>query len=481
MRRRAASLDPRRPATVLHEGPAWVVEACWLAGGAEPVVAKRARRPGFHARTLLRAELDVARSADHDRLVRAVGLVDLGGDVALCLTPRCRGPLATEAPAPLPPDAVAGVVGDVLGALAALHAAGWAHGRVDAGHVLVGPDGRAVLAGLGGARRVEPAGSAPATGRRGGSHPDPADDVAAVAELGLACLEPTGTDPEAVGLRSVLGRMADPTASARPTAATAADLVARFGPSPRPLPEHTVVPGTGPDDQAARGDTAGSGATAPNRGGAPEANGCGTTGPTRSGTGGSSAPATVDRRTSGVGVPPRPGHRGGRRHRSRAPSGATVPCRRRWLPTGVLALAAAACLALGIRLLGAPDGAPTTTAAPPCPLAGAPAAPGAEVAVVDVDARGCSVAVRRLPGTGHLEVVSPEGIRRYALGDPGDRVVLGDWDCDGAATPLLVPSGSSTGWRYDRWPEGDRTVAGVPVELDRPGGAPPPPTCDGGG
>jgi hypothetical protein len=41
--------------------------------------------------------------------------------------------------------------------------------------------------------------------------------------------------------------------------------------------------------------------------------------------------------------------------------------------------------------------------------------------------------------------------RRFAVGLPGDRIFLGDWDCDGLATPALFrPSTGATRY-YDTW------------------------------
>ena len=416
MRRRPAALDPDRPRTTRHEGPAWTVEAVHLLGRQAPVAAKRPRRAGFHATTLLEAEWAVARSARHDRLVQAVALADVDGQRALCLAPCCPGSLAELVTPPLDPGAAAGLVVDVAGALAALHGAGWVHGRIDATHVLVGLDGRAVLAGLGGARRAPAAGGPEA----GTTTPGPTtpDDVAALAHLVTGLLEPSATDPGAVGLRSVLRRMADDDPGQRPTAATAAELATRFGPPARPL---------APPGRTTR---------------APDAEGA-------------AAPPTA-----GLARPDRPGRSALRR-------------------AAALGVVAVGFVALGLRLLLAPSGDGTgPPPSAPCPLDGAPApSAGVDTAVADVDGRGCSVPVRWSASTGVLEVVTPEGLRRYALGGPGDRLVLGDWDCDGRATPVLVRPGEVVGWRYPRWPTDDEPVPGDPVPLDGPGGAPPPPRC----
>jgi hypothetical protein len=41
--------------------------------------------------------------------------------------------------------------------------------------------------------------------------------------------------------------------------------------------------------------------------------------------------------------------------------------------------------------------------------------------------------------------------RRFALGRPGDRILLGDWDCDGIATPALFRPSTGASLYYDTW------------------------------
>ena len=43
--------------------------------------------------------------------------------------------------------------------------------------------------------------------------------------------------------------------------------------------------------------------------------------------------------------------------------------------------------------------------------------------------------------------------RRYAVGAPGDVVLLGDWDCDGTASPAVHRPATGQVWRFDAWPE----------------------------
>ncbi len=127
-------------------------------------------------------------------------------------------------------------------------------------------------------------------------------------------------------------------------------------------------------------------------------------------------------------------------------------------------------LALGLSLLGSASGdtvdvavavAPSlppspstsapvpTTSTPPsrrlwprstCPLVAAPT-------VADLDGDGCGEEVELSDG-----VVSSAG-RRWQVAAPDDVVTLGDWDCDGTATPAVLRGGSGELWVYDRWAE----------------------------
>ncbi|HEX4902591.1 MAG TPA: lipopolysaccharide kinase InaA family protein [Acidimicrobiales bacterium] len=87
------------------------------------------------------------------------------------------------------------------------------------------------------------------------------------------------------------------------------------------------------------------------------------------------------------------------------------------------------------------DPAPSTTAAPAWPAScdvPSPAGP-------DVDGDGCPEAVD-LDGR-----VATVGSIRVALGEEGDLVALGDWDCDGTATPALLRPTSGEVFVFPRW------------------------------
>ncbi|MEZ5176867.1 MAG: hypothetical protein R2746_00910 [Acidimicrobiales bacterium] len=43
--------------------------------------------------------------------------------------------------------------------------------------------------------------------------------------------------------------------------------------------------------------------------------------------------------------------------------------------------------------------------------------------------------------------------RRYEVGEPGDLVVVEDWDCDGAESAGVLRPGTGEIFLFDRWPE----------------------------
>ncbi|HKY69246.1 MAG TPA: hypothetical protein VJM49_22850, partial [Acidimicrobiales bacterium] len=96
-----------------------------------------------------------------------------------------------------------------------------------------------------------------------------------------------------------------------------------------------------------------------------------------------------------------------------------------------------------------------------CPAASEPA-PGAGAQLVrgDVDGDGCAVTgvYQQQPTTQGttvmvLEIALDGADKQIALGDPGDQVVLGDWDCDGVDTPALYRRATGVVHYFDVWPE----------------------------
>lgn len=132
---------------------------------------------------------------------------------------------------------------------------------------------------------------------------------------------------------------------------------------------------------------------------------------------------------------------------------------------------AGAALALGVggvvvalALTGDPGTPSGHEASPPLPgtTAGAPGATGgacppASPPAADVDGDGCPERLRVDDRT------VTAGGARWALGEPGDLVVVGDWDCDGGATAAVLRPGTGEVFVFPRWaPAGQPlTVAAV--------------------
>jgi hypothetical protein len=411
------------------------------------VAVKRARRMGGTTAALLEAEAAVLTSLPPGRCVLPLAVVGRrrhhhrllvtewvpGGTLAELVAAREGQGLSAAS--------VTGLLVDLTRALGAVHGAGWVHGRVTADHVLVGHDRRAVLAGFGGARRL-PGGSRTACG----------DDLAQLAALARGVLGPPPPD----GLVAVLDRLDHPDPDRRPDADTALELLARFAPVPAPLPGPG---GAGTDGAGAGGDGAGG-------------DGAGAdTGRTGGGAGGES----VDT----IPLPRRPGPRRHPTPPATPPRGRPRDRRGRGHAGPVLAAGIGlALVGVGVhRLATAEPVDPTPPAAAPalpCPDVGHPE-PGPDETTVqaDPDGRGCTVPVHWSADRAELTVATPEGVRRYRIGDPGDRVVLGDWDCDGRDTPLVVRPGAPSAFRFDDWPGAGVPVDAVPTAEPEPS----PPAC----
>jgi hypothetical protein len=50
------------------------------------------------------------------------------------------------------------------------------------------------------------------------------------------------------------------------------------------------------------------------------------------------------------------------------------------------------------------------------------------------------------------------GDDRFELGRGGDRILVGDWDCDGLATAVVVRADPPALWHFPSWAPVDRTV-----------------------
>lgn len=397
------------------------------------VVAHRARSTDHAGRVVqvwrLRGEVDERAGARLRERARALAAFEQGGvapvievltgpDGVAVVLPWAAGRSVAalwadgaEGGAVLSSREVARVGARVAATLARLHAAGEAHGDVGATTVLLGVDDEVRLAGV----------DLAIAGRDAPSRPTPADDLHQLGRLlgvlGVARkaerTSDQGTPDEVAGaLAAVVGELCTETRDHRRPAVTAEQVHARLA---------GLVP--------------------------PES-------------------ALTPRRWTAPAAPsPRvPGRSSGRPRASER--------RRRWsvvLAVGVLAVAVGVLVATGREGLpsGAADAArprPGTSSSsarvspspsagtsspsarvspPPCTTADVTRA--ATVVLADVDGRGCALALtvglEEVDGRARVVLTLPPAAGdlagRYEVGAPGDRVLVGDWDCDGTDTPAV--------------------------------------------
>jgi hypothetical protein len=292
----------------------------------------------------------------------------------------------------LPVAQLAAVVASVAETVADLHGLGIVHGRIDVSHVLIGADGRPRLCGW-----------------SAGDDATPADDVHALGELLTTLVGQCAGDP--IPERRLMRR--DQACADEPTRRpTARRLAASLA---------AIVPGAGlapPPDAVAM------------------------------------LPTSDDEhdewaalRHSEASSPLRPGARAG------APGRAAV----------LLGIAAAGLVLVagGARSLdhgGGTDASSTPThvsfadpvetvaTEPPASVTGPSTTTPTCAAKPDVDGDGCAD-----PITIEGNVIAV-GATRYQAGEEGDLVALGDWDCDGIATPAALRRTTGDIFLFPSWP-----------------------------
>ncbi len=82
----------------------------------------------------------------------------------------------------------------------------------------------------------------------------------------------------------------------------------------------------------------------------------------------------------------------------------------------------------------------------------------------DLRAERCTRMVSWDPVSARATVWWPEGVRRYAFGQPGDQLVLGDWDGDGRATPALYRPSTGETFTFAGWAESDAPLPSAEVQ-----------------
>lgn len=301
----------------------------------------------------------------------------------------------------------AAILAAVTATVADLHQVGVVHGRLDPTHVVLGPDRRPRLCGL----RGPLPGESPA---------DPADDVAA---LGSLIDHLVGTDAELEPIPERRWPVRRWSGYQRRSLLALADQARHDEPARRPT---------------ARALAAAIVAAVPDAAAAPP-------------------PAVPDRPTPSP--PSRPTRPRGRGRRPALVGAGAV---------ALLLLAANGALPgrhLQARTTPDPSDRPPTAPARSRPTPEPAAAPCATVpdadgsAGADIDGDGCAEAVR-VAGT----AIEADGVD-YDIGQDGDEVAVGDWDCDGAATPALVRPATGEIFLFDGWAVPDGPVTVRPTDV----------------
>jgi hypothetical protein len=363
------------------------------------VIVRRATDPA--GRQALRDEAAAHREARHPGVVEVVSFDEQADEATLVLLHCGNRPLRSAAP--LTVAETAGVVAALAGIVADLHARGIVHGTIDADQVVLGAEGRPVLGGF---------------GRNSGAAPAPDDDVAALGSL-LHDLLPTGPGGSADGATFELIPHRRPwwprldADGARRAVQNLADLALADDPASRPSARRLAeeLLSTVPEARMLCDTRDGRDHTRSTAGGRHAANG---PGPHRDG-------AT--------------GHQ---------PTGPSAPRRRVLL--GAVALLGAALLALGVQGLRA-EPTPGAATEPPPVAAARPDAPPPGSAAPATDPA-CGVATcTTVSDTGTVQHAG----RRFAVGAPGDEAVVGDWNCDGEATALVLRPATGEVYAFTAW------------------------------
>lgn len=362
------------------------------------------------ARLALAAEQEVLERADHPGVVPLLGLVPGPGLVLAHLGGGSLADRLQHGPVPTAGEG-AGTVLAIAAALAHLHARGTAHGDLSPANVLFHHEARPVL--------IDPAGpgapaATPGYRRADGSATDAGErDRHALVVLGI----------ELCGPHSDLGRALRSLARPGHAVPSLDEIVGAAEHAARPRPAPGTLDAGRPGALPVEPPTTAWGPAPP--------------------------PATDE-----------PASRGRRTNRRPLAVAATAAAGL------VLAAAGAVLVGPGRPAAACPDDDPVARAAPG--TAGADAA--GEQVWGDLDGDGCDELVHWWAD--EAEVRLPDG-RRFALGRPGDRLVLGDWTCDHLDRPGVYRPSTGQVFTFDRWPQpGESATSDDATETGIRGGVP---------
>lgn len=385
------------------------------------VIAVKRSRNEQEAERLVH-EAEVLAAAQHPGVVELVGC-ERAGDVVR-LSTRFVGTHSVETAGAMNVERAAGLVAALAETVADLHDLGVVHGRIDPSHVLIGAEGRPVLCGFAGGGRVGTTPPPGSTAAPGFCDPAASRDTALVPQLDVygigallrALVVDGGVDVEPIpDRRFTFGRLRAPWSGyQRRALLTLADRATDEVPLRRPPARrlareiHDTVPSAhlGPD---------------------------------------AADPYAVLRMSIDAD---------------------DEPPRRRIGPMVAIG-AGAVLLAFSAMTMRSSDAGPvasprttgSTNSAGQTVRSSVPACDDLGPTAVDFDADGCGDPVRiDADGT----VVA--GSKRFAVGVTGDRMALGDWDCDGISTPAVLRPQTGSIFVFDRWTS-DGEVSVQPVTL----------------
>jgi len=386
--------------------PAGVTTA--VAEDGRVLACKRATDGAGRAR--LRHEAAMLQRARHPGVVELVSCEDAGE--ATTITTSYAGSHSLDTVPRLPVERAAGLVATVASTVADLHQLGVVHGRLDPSHVVLGEEGRPVLCGFAGAAEIgtvpPPAPPAIAEYRDPAAEPgtplSPATDVFALGTMLRALVVGEGVDLEPIPDRRFV-RARPWQGYLRRSLLTLADQAADEEPLRRPSARRFAA-----DIHELL--PAGTGLLTRRM---------------------ASDPYATLRPVDGD-EPPEPASR----HRLFAAAGVAVA------------------FVVAFSAITTWRGNRTSAA----PVVGAAPTTGAISSTTELSTT--TVASATVPST-----VTIDG-HRYEIGAPGDRVALGDWDCDGQPTIAIVRPSTGEVFVFDSWPEPGSEVE-VPAAQTVPG------------
>ncbi len=348
---------------------------------------------------------DLLRRAVHPGVVELVEVVE---DPPAVRTRYVGSTTATDLSDADDVDALVRVVAEVAATLADLHARGIVHGRLAARHLLLDAWGSPVVVGW----RVWPI-----------PGPTPADDVKALGDL-VSQLAGPGFDRQRDELRAIASRARAADSSARPTMAVVADALAALVPADDDVADRVLRPRTAPGRRHPRRRLALAAA------------------------GGLVAMAAA---AAGVLVLDEEATPRATIQVRRAPVDTPAP---RVATSSTSPTSTTASSTTTITTTTTTDTEPATEPArlwpPGCPPIDADLGH-------DVDGDGCPDQVE----------VEGQTVRvagsTWTLGQTGDVVRTGDWDCDGSATPLVLRPATGELWVVERWPAAGTHLAATAV------------------